>query len=89
MRIEWILSFVVAVPLFLFGTWRVEITDSAVVRINRITGTVEVTPLPPEQADQRSQDDQPGQADGQCLCKDGDQDPGEVEANDGVSLVRI
>ena len=32
--------------LFWPSLWRVELTDSAVVRINRLTGAIDVTPLP-------------------------------------------
>jgi hypothetical protein len=63
--------------LFWPGLWRVELTDSAAVRINRLTGVIEVTPLPNSaevENDERRANGDDDEKECQCSCADGARD---------------
>ena len=57
MRFLWLLL-AVLVLLLCPGLWRIDVTDSAVVRMNRITGAVTVIPLPTDHTDDEVGDEE-------------------------------
>lgn len=72
--------------LFWPGLWRVDVTDSSVVRINRLTGAIVITPLPHQAEGEdgdRSEDD--GE---QSICSGGarEDQQGDQNENSPVSV---
>lgn len=71
--------------LFWPGLWRVELTDSSVVRINRLTGAVLVTPLPNQAKGEdgdRSEDD----GERQSICSGGAREDQQGDQNENLPV---
>ncbi|MGA2593420.1 MAG: hypothetical protein ABSH32_26185 [Bryobacteraceae bacterium] len=67
MKAKWIL--VAAIGLLVWpGLWRIEVTDSAVVRFNRLTGAIAIIPIAPSFAEAEN---------GSTVDDDGDTDDGD------------
>jgi hypothetical protein len=94
MKAKWILA--AAIGLLVWpGLWRIEVTDSAVVRFNRLTGAIAITPIPPSFAEAENgstlDDDSDADDGDDCTCGDpGDSSEPPAEPGEKVpGLVRI